>query len=289
MCLAVLILFAAADARAFVQIKDDRGRNVRLEAPAMRIVALYGAFNEILSAMGLEERIAARTSADRLPPSILGKPCIGTHMRPNVELVFGLKPDLVLQMGGRHEASTPVEALEKLGLKTAFFKPSNFEELFSVIRRLGVLTGSSGKAESLVQSMKKRLENANTATRAEQQRPRVFFEVRHPNLLGAGHGSMVTDIIDRAGGVNCLDNPKKLVRLSEEELIRIDPEIYLVQKGPMNPAPIPVNERPHFKAVTAVRQGRVYVIDEQIFSRPGPRNVDAVEQLAEILREQTTD
>ncbi len=290
MFLAALALLAATEASAFVQIKDDLGRTVRLEEPARRIVALYGAFNEILAEMGLEDRIAARTKADKLPPSILDKPCIGTHMRPNVEMVFGLKPDLVLQMGGRRDASVPVEALEKLGLKTAFFKPANFEELFSVINRLGVLTGTPDRAEALVKSLEKRLAVVKKSASPGNEKPRVFFEVRHPNLLGAGKGSIITDIIAKAGGLNCLDNPKKLVRLSEEELIRLDPDIYLVQKGPMNPAPAPVTERPHYKGLKAVRRGQVYEIDEQIFSRPGPRNVEAVERLSEILHaQQRTD
>ena len=76
-----------------IHVKDDTGRELVLERPAERIIALYGAYNEILAAMGLEDRLVGRTKADVLPPSILSRPSIGTHMRPNVELVLALEPD----------------------------------------------------------------------------------------------------------------------------------------------------------------------------------------------------
>lgn len=256
---------------------------MRLEQPARRIVALYGAFNEILAAMGLEGRIAARTKADVLPAAIAELPVIGTHMRPNLELIVGLSPDLVLQMGGRREAAEPVLALRRLGVPAVLFEANSFAMLFSVIERLGVLTGEQGRAQALVGELSGRLARVERSVAKAKVRPRVFFESRYPNLLAAGQGSVVADIVRRAGGELCVAGEKKLVRLSEEELLKLDPDVYLVQQGPMNPAPSKPAERPHFRTLRAVRQGRVHVVDEQTFSRPGPRNVEAVEQLAGLL------
>ena len=120
-----------------IQIVDDQGKEVTLPHPARRIIALYGAYNEILAAMGLEDRLTGRARADSLPPSILTKPSIGTHMRPNIELILGLKPDLIVQSAGRRDAMLIVEQLRKEGLHVAVFRPANFDELFSVIKRLG--------------------------------------------------------------------------------------------------------------------------------------------------------
>ncbi|MFH1091407.1 MAG: ABC transporter substrate-binding protein [Pseudomonadota bacterium] len=284
MCLAPCLLFLTETAAwAGLLVKDDTGETIRLETPARRIIALYGAFNEILAAMGLEDRIVARTSADRLPESIIKKPSIDTHMRPNIELILGCKPDLVLQMAGRREASETVAALKRFGVSTAFFQVSSFEELFSVISRLGVLTEAELPARDLVTSMKSRLARVYEVVNNISGKPRVVFEVRYPNLLCAGRGSMVDEVIQKAGGVNCVTGSQKLIRLSEEELLRLSPDVYLVQKGPMNPAPLPPPERPHYQALEAVKKGRVYVVDEQMFSRPGPRNVEAVEILARRL------
>lgn len=277
----------AGPAAGPVSVVDDQGTEIRLAAPARRIIALYGAFNEILAAMGLADRLAARTQADLEPPAVAALPSIGTHMRPNLEMILGLAPDLVLQMGGREAASEPVEALRRLGVPTAFFSASSFAELFSIVERLGALTREPERAAALVAALQARLDRvaAGVATARAQgaPQPRVVYEARYPNLLAAGRKSLASEVVARAGGVNALENDSKLVRLSEEELLRLDPDVYLAQRGPMNPSPIPPAERPHFVALKAVREGRVFVVDERTFSRPGPRAVDAVEELAKIL------
>ncbi|MDR2077179.1 MAG: ABC transporter substrate-binding protein, partial [Desulfovibrio sp.] len=116
--------------------------------------------------------------------------------------------------------------------------------------------------------------------------PSVFFEVRYPNLLGAGGQSILTEVIAAAGGANCLAaRRERLVRLSEEVLLLLDPDIYIVQTGAMNPAPGHPETRPLFRALKAVRQEAVLFVAEERFSRPGPGAVDAAEELAAFLRE----
>ncbi len=273
---------------ASISLTDDTGRAITLPAPARKIIALYGGFNEILAAMGLENRLIARTNADTEPPSIRTLPAVGTHMRPNPELIAGLGPDCILQLGGRTQAMETGLALERLGLPVIFFQPSNFTELFDVIRRIGTITGEPDRADQLIATMRGRLQAVAQAVQAEKDHhiPSVFFEVRYPNLLGAGATSIVTDIIRHAGGNNVLQSDTKFVRLNEEELLRLNPEIYVVQRGPMNPeSPLPA-ERPHFRTLRAVTDGNVLVVDEHIFSRPGPRATEAVEQLARFLHPQ---
>ncbi|MDQ7782233.1 MAG: ABC transporter substrate-binding protein [Desulfomonilaceae bacterium] len=268
---------------ASFSVTDDTGRDIVLERPALRIIALYGAYNEILAAMGLGDRLVARTKTDNLPPSILSKPSIGTHMRPNVELVLALKPDLIIQGGGRRQAMMPVDQLSREGLSVAVFNPTNFSELFGTIARLGVLTGEPTRAQDLIDKMKTRLDEAESRLAGVSHRPRVFFEVRYPNLLAAGKHSMVDDVITRAGGSNCVRADKMFVRLNMEALIAARPEVYVVQKGAMNPDPGMPGERSNFRILDAVRKNRVLIVDEQVFSRPGPRSVEAVETLARFL------
>ncbi len=269
-----------------ITIQDDWGESVSLPGPAKRIISLYGAFNEILAGMGLEKRIVARTKADELP-GLLGKPGIGTHMRPNVEMVLGLCPDVVLQIGGRSEALSAVRQIKAHGIPVVVFNPVTLDELFSVIVRIGRLTQEQEKALDLIERMKARLDAVRSRLHGVfsegAPRPSVFFEVRYPNLLGAGQGSIVNDVIARAGGVNCVGSDKKIVRLSEEALLGLNPDAYVVQTGPMNVNPLPPCERPLFTSLRAVRTARVLEVDEKEFSRPGPRIVQAVEELARFL------
>ena len=254
-----------------------------MSSPAKRIIALYGAYNEILAAMGLEDRIVGRTKADKIPPSILSKPSIGTHMRPNIELVLGLKPDLVIQSAGRKEALVAVQQIQQEGVPVVVFSPKDFTDLFSVIERIGHLTGESEKALELVGRLVARLKRVKNQLRGVTHRPSVFFEVRYPNLLGAAQGSIVNDVIRHAGGINCVKKEKKLMRINMEALIECNPEAYIVQRGPMNQNPSDPSSRPYFQVLEAVKKDKILFVDEQTYSRPGPRAVDAVEELAAFL------
>jgi len=272
----------ALEAQTGVSVIDDLGQVIKLPRPAVRVIALYGAFNEILGSLGRADVIVARTNADRLPANIARLPVIGTHLRPNIEAVLAQRPDLMLQLAGRKEASLPVEALKKRGVRVAVFRAATFAELFSVIQRVGILTGSEAQAMDLVRGLEARL-TALEYRLAGAARPRVFFEVRSPNLLAAGQTGLVGEIIRRAGGVNCVEDKAKFARLSEEEIIRLAPTAFLIQRGPMNPAPLPLTSRPRLRAIPAAQSGRAWFVDEQKYSRPGPRNVDAAEELAGLL------
>jgi len=286
LALALTLFFAAsapAELRAAVSVTDDAGQEIVLARPAVRVIALYGAFNEILDGLGRTEAIVARTNADKLPARIVKLPVIGTHMRPNIEAVLAQKPDLVLQMAGRKEASLPVDALRKRGVCVAMFRAASFAELMSVIRRVGTLTGADAQAETMVRGLEARLTALDAKISQTSERPRVFFEVRSPNMYSVGRGSLVTELIARAGGMNCVEERAKFARLSEEEVLRLAPEAYVIQRGPMNPAPLPLSQRPRLRALPATKAGKAWFVDEMKYSRPGPRNIDAVEELALLL------
>ena len=279
----IMLLTPTAVGAAEVRVIDDLGQVITLKEPARRIISLYGGYSEILFAMGLGNSLVARTRADRFPSAILNKPSVGTHLRPNMELVLGLQPDLIIQAAGRKHGHEVIRQIQQSGFTVASFQPTSFEELFSVIRRLGTLTGSEEQADLLVKQLQDRLQRLRQRLDQSERRPTVFFEVRYPNLLGAGQGSIVNDVILKAGGINCLPNEKKLVRINIETLIGYNPEVYVVQKGPMNKNPGEPKSRPNFQVIEAVQQGRVLVVDEYLFSRPGPRSVDAAEKLAAFL------
>lgn len=265
-----------------IEVVDDTGVTLTLDKPAERIIALYGAYNELLLALDARDLLVARTVADAHLPELAGLPAIGTHMRPNAELIVAQKPDLVLQLAGRREALLQTEALRKLGINVLTFEMDSFDKMFDVLEKLGRLTGREQKAAGLIRDWRARLATLR-ARHAGEKPVRVFYEVRYPNLLAAGQGSIVNEIIAVAGGENVVADDKKLVRFNEEALILADPDAYLIQKGPINPDPQPLSERAHYRDLRAVRTGRVLVVDEDRFARPGPRAVEAAEELERWL------
>lgn len=284
-CIPVFFLLAfchtlvqPVSATAGIEVTGSDGYAITLERPAESIVSLYGAFNEILLALDCGHLVKARTKADADIPQLAHLPSAGTHMRPNLELIAAAKPDVVLQMQGRHEALQDVQALRKLGIKTLVFEINSFAQLFETTQKLGLLTGSSNKARSLVDSWKKDL--ASLAERHKgKKKPAVFYEARYPNLLAAGGKGIVNEIIAAAGGENVVNLPKKLARINEEFLLATNPDVYIMQKGPMNPMPTPLENRSNFQSLKA----RAYIVDERIFSRPGPGSIKAAMELERLL------
>ena len=273
----------AEEAATPIVITDDTGTTLTINQPARRVIALYGAFNEIFLALGAGDLLVARTAADGNLPELAALPAIGTHMRPNAELVLAQRPDVVVQLEGRSEAQTQTENLRSLGLNVLTFEVNSFERLFEVTQLLGQLVGREQAATALVNGWKGRLQALRSSS-AGKPGPRIFYEVRYPNLLAAGRGGISSEILALAGGENVVTDSKKLVRFSEEALIAANPDVYLIQQGPMNPAPTPLDERDHYKGLRVVREGRVLVVDEDRFARPGPRALDAAEELAGWLR-----
>lgn len=266
-----------------VRIMDDLGQTVSLAKPASRIIPLYGAFAEMLFAVGAGRCVIARTQADKYPNELAELPSIGTHMRPDVELIIGLKPDLLIVSAGRKNEMAGLSKIAERGIPVAVFEPKVFEDIFSVIDRLGILCGHQAEAASSVATLQGRLNAVREKTGGIEGRKRVFFEIRAEPLTGAGSGSIVNDVIASAGGENVLKNEKGIVQYNLETLLFQNPDFYVVQEGPMNKSPSSPGTRAHFDRLKCVREGRVMFADELIFSRPGPRSVEAVERLAAAL------
>lgn len=233
----------------------------------------------MLIALGCTENIAARTVADADIAAIAHLPAIGTHMRPNPELVLLQRPDLVLQMSGRGEATMQTENLRKLGLPVLCFELNSFDRLFALMLQLGGILERESEAAALVSDWKKRL----AALPVPERRPAIYYEVREPDLLAAGSANIVNDIIAAAGGKNIVTSPRKLVRFNEEALLLADPDYCLVQQGPMSPAPRPLSRRPSLASLRCSQEGHSLIVDEREFGRPGPGSIRAAEKLSALI------
>ena len=165
--LAALILLNWQGRPAGRPDRDDRGQVISLAAPPQRLVSLYGGLSEILIALGLKDRIVAHIQGDE---SLTNIPTVGTHLQPNVEMILALKPDLVLQ-GGVPKGMPALKKLESEGVPVAMFAPHDFPGLFSLIQRLGVLTGTGEAAAALNRGLEDRLAASGPAPAGNPTRP----------------------------------------------------------------------------------------------------------------------
>ncbi len=278
---ALPIFFGSAPVEAAC-VTDDTGQEICLEGPPARVISLYGAFTEILWELGVRRELVARTSNDTTLPEVEALPSLGTGLRPDLEHLMALRPDLVVSRASRASGAT-LGAMRDRGVRVAAFDPGSVAELEATMTRLGALCGRESEAGLLASRVRGRLTAVEEIVGQPSRRLRVVYEVRAEPLTVAGTDGLVDEVIRRAGGTNAVEIGKKLVLLDVEALLRLDPDVYVVQEGPMNRKPPALGDRPHFRLLRAAREGRVLEVEEEDFSRPGPRVSEAVERLSRFL------
>lgn len=265
---------------------DDLGREVSLEEAPSRIVSISPACTEILFGLGLGDKVVGVTEYCDYPEEALEKEKIGTFTTPNLEAIVALEPDLVLATGGVQ--AEMLDRMEELGLTVYAVNPTTFDETLATVLEVGEITGAVDKAEEIVTDMNQRaVEVARRVNEKEKEgktRPRAFFEIYYENnVWTAGKGSIISDLIRQAGGENIGDvQSGDYYEFSVEELLSQNPQVYLVGSGSMSD-PGDIASRPGWDRMEAVRDGRVYVIEENLLYRTGPRLIDGLEAIHAAL------
>lgn len=263
-----------------VQVVDDAGKTVKLTKKPTKIVSLSPGNTEILFALGLDKQIVGVTEFDDYPAKAKTKSKIGGFSTPNVEKIISLKPNLVVATGG---IQAPIsQRLKKAGIVIFTADAKNLNGVLTDIVKLGKLTGRQDQADKLVDKLKARLKKVEAKVSGATNK-KVFFEIYGQPLSTAGAGTFVNDLIKKAGGINVAATQKqRYPQYSLEQLVKDDPDAYFAASGSMA-KPEDINQRPGYDGLTVVKDGKVYVVDENLFLRPGPRLVDGLELMAAKL------
>lgn len=268
-------------------ITDDLGRSVTLDVTPQRIVSLAPSVTEILFAVGAGAQVVGDTKYCNYPPEADALPEIGGYSAKSisVEAVVGLKPDLVI--AGTASQKTVVESLEKLGVPVIALAPGSVDAVYESITQIGAITGHGEQAATTVAEMQQRISavTAKVATLPAEKRPTVFWEVFDDPLTTSGPGTFIGQLIELAGATNVFaDATEAYPQVSLETVVERNPAVIL---GPVSQreklTPELIGQRPGWATIAAVQGGRVYLLDGDIVSRPGPRLAEALEALALAL------
>lgn len=261
-------------------LTDETGREISLPKEPRRLVSLSASNTEILFALGLGDRVVAIDNHSDYPPSVKDKPRVGGFASPDLEKVVAAEPDLVL-VSNIHTKMAAGE-LERRGLKVMVVDSSDVKGILDRIKLVGKATGHTREAEALAGQMKARIEAVES--RLSGVKPvKVFYELS-PSLHTAGAGTFVDDMVRLAGGANIgASAGKGWPQLNQESLLLSDPEVILLGDHSAGQTPEQVMERAGWKQITAVKTGRVYVVDPNLANRAGPRVVDGLDMVAKML------
>ena len=268
--------------------QDGLDRRVELTGPAQRVVSLAPSNTEILFAVGAGSQVVGRDDFSDYPAEAASLPSVGGSFSDyNYEAIVDLKPDLVLAA----EINTPeqVQALEKLGLKVYYLaNPTDLEGMYTNLQIVAALTGHEAETKQLIDSLRQRVAAVEAKLQNMDQEPLVFYEIdaTDPNApYTAGKGTFIDTLIGMAKGRNLgatLNEPYGSISL--EELVVQNPDIILLGDSVWGGVTAEsVASRPGWDQVGAVKNGKIYPFDDNLVSRPGPRMVDGLEALAELL------
>ena len=263
------------------EVTDEAGRRVIIPEKIDRIVSLAPNLTEIVYAVGAGDRLVGDTTYCDYPEAAQSVAKVGDTMTPSVERIIALKPQIVLvSTASQLEAFTNQLSAQQIAVYVT--NPQSLDDVFRSIQTLGDLFNQHDRAVSVVASLRTRAEAIETATRAATP-VKVFYQVAGEPLYTIGREAFVTDLVRRAGGLSVTaDVPGAFPRFSDEAALAAKPEaIILPIGGSMGEANSTVVTG--LKNSPAVLNGRVYRINGDLLSRPGPRLVDGLEQMARAL------
>lgn len=265
-----------------VTVTDSVGRRVTIESEPQRIASMAPSLTETVFALGEGEKVVGVTTADDYPPEVRKLPKIGDFQQVNVEKVIELDADLLLVSFEYSTRERAEELEEQTGADVVVVDPGSLEEAVASMELVGRAVGAPGRGERLRSRLERELREISEAVEG-RPRPTVFYELWHDPLQTVGPGSFIHDAIVLAGGRNiAASTGKPYPTYSTETLIRKDPDYYLVGSS-SGVSPEEVKERPGYSALSAVRRGRVVVVNDDLINRPGPRIARGVREIAEAI------
>jgi iron complex transport system substrate-binding protein len=266
-------------------ITDDDGQQVTIGALPQRIVTFAPSMTEIVFALGLGDRVVGVSGKfDDYPAAAKRIQEVGGAgdfgVEPNIEEVVSLQPDLFLTIAGGDQWK---QRLRDLGIAVVTLNATDFPDLLADIRTLGEITGAADVAASLTTDMQRRADDVAAAVDQAGGPVTCFFEVYYPPLTTIGPDTFIFDLLSRAGCDPVTASARSdYPTWSVEKLVSQSPEVYLATPESAKSVAA-VAGRTGFDGITAVTSGRVVLVDSDLVTRPGPRVIDGLEELAAAL------
>ncbi|MGD9109485.1 MAG: helical backbone metal receptor [Phycisphaerales bacterium] len=274
--------------RTQLQAGFDENQQLEKNKPPQRIVSLAPNITEILFALGLGDKVIAVSNDCDYPAAALEKNKVGPYWQPNTESVISCRPDLVitLQTKSEHQKSI-LNSLKRMRFNVLPLKLETIEELLAAIKIVGSATDCRQRAEELAKNISERLNNLEQAL-SSTDKVKVMWVVQVEPLRVAGRNTFINELIELAGGENAVGPTiAQYPSLSSEDVLICGAQVII--QSAMGTDDI-LNQQQasetfwgKFKALPAVKNNRIYVIEPDTTLRLGPRLPQGAETIARCL------
>ena len=268
-----------------VTLTDMTGREITLDEPATRIVALTPSDCEILYAIGAGDLLVGRGTYCDYPAEVLDIPSVESGSDTNIEQIVELQPQ-VLIMSTMAQTDEQVQQLEAAGIHVVVSDAQDIDGVYTAINMIGELVGKQDEAASVVESMQKTFDeikaNAGDGTKT------IYFEVSplEYGLWTAGTGTFMDEIANMMGLKNCFADVEGWAAISEEQVLERNPDYILTISMYYGEGPTPEEEiasRAGWENVTAVKNGKILNLQNNELSRPAPRLAEGAKALYDFV------
>jgi iron complex transport system substrate-binding protein len=262
---------------------------VTIPQEPQRIISIAPSNTEILFALGLEDKIVGITNYCNFPEGTKNIEKIGETFPLNLEKIVSLKPDLILAYAGQ---LNEIPRLRELGLKVIVIEPLNLQETLKSIQMVATVGGIPEKGNTLVKNLSQRIDQIKTEVSNLEitKKPKVFIGGIYETIWTPGEGTLFNELISLAGGINIAAGFSGWTKINPEFIVKEDPDIIIIPIGAMNPGDeLKIKEniyqRPGWSNLSAIKNQKIFIVNEDLFFRPGPRIVDGLERLYKIFYE----
>ncbi len=260
---------------------DSHNRSVTVPLNPQRIISMAPSVTEIIYALGAEDRLVGRTDFCDYPEEVLNITSIGGFSTPSLEILTVLNPDIIIAATWNAES---VAILEDANITIVIVDQiDTILHVIDGIEDIGKLIASETNATLVVNDMLTNYWSISnkTSTIEPEDRLRCYFEIWNPPIYVAGNASFLHDMMNLAGGINLFgDLDASYPSVSDENVIDGNPNVIFM--GHFSSSQDVCN-RTGFDIIDACINDRIYSVDSNLFLRPGPRLIEALEIMTTLL------
>lgn len=261
--------------------EDDHSDDAMEEEPAMKIVSLSPTATEMLFAVGAGDMVVAVDSFSNYPADA---PITDlSAFEPNIEAIAGFEPTLVVSSG-------PIEGLDAIGIENMVLPAAvSFDDVYAQIEQVGAKTGHIAEAAEVVANMQTDI-TAVLDSLPERETPLSYYHELDNTLYSVTSSTFVGEVYSLLGLENAADAADPdgeaygYPQLNEEYLVTADPDIiFLADTKCCEQNAETVAARPGWDQLSAVQNGHIVELDDDVASRWGPRLVEFIQVAGEAI------